>query len=91
MADDRRKHTVFMEEREGLALGGVTDVLSFDEEAVVCATELGVLTIQGKELHVKRLSLETGELSLEGEIDALSYSDGAFHGTKGGLWSKLFK
>ena len=40
-------------------------------------TEMGLLTIRGKELHVKRLTLEKGELDLEGQIDSLNYSSNA--------------
>ena len=56
---------------------GVNDVVSFDENEIVLDTEMGLLTIRGKELHVKRLTLEKGELDLEGQIDSLNYSSNA--------------
>ena len=42
-------------------LTGVKDVVVFDENQVVLDTELGLLTIKGKNLHMNRLTLEKGE------------------------------
>ena len=35
---------------------------------------MGLLTIKGKELHVSRLTLEKGEVDIEGTIDSMVYS-----------------
>ena len=51
------------------------DVLSFDAKEVYLETEQGVLLIQGDELHVNRLSLEKGEIDIDGRIDSFAYSD----------------
>ena len=80
-------HQLILQERNRLELSGVTDVESFDETFVSCRTSLGRLTICGTELHVQRLDLEGTELSVEGCIDSLTYSDVK----KGGLLGRLFR
>ena len=62
---------------------------SFDEQTVIAYTGLGQLVIRGKELHISKLNLESGELRLEGEISALAYTDS--HAGKGGFLSKMFR
>lgn len=79
---------IILEGRERLSISGVTDVLSFDEGEVVAETGLGLLMTSGADLHVERLSLDTGELVLTGRIDSLEYAGD--RKTKGSLWSKLF-
>lgn len=81
-------HSVVLEERHRLSVSGVSEVLSFDEEAVVMETSLGQLTVEGDGLHVEKLSLDVGELTLEGNISALCYSrEGK---SRGSFWSKVF-
>ena len=82
---------VIMENRRKLSVSGVEDVDSFDEEAIVLFTQAGTLSIKGDDLHINKLSVETGEVSVEGDISSLVYSDDE-HGSRGaGLLSKLFK
>ena len=69
------RHNAILEDRSKLMLTGVTDVESFDENKVYLYTQLGELVIRGKQLHVNEMSLESGELTVEGEISALSYGD----------------
>ena len=94
MGEEKRnaRHTVIMEKREQISITGVDDVLSFDEEGIICETDMGILVIRGMNLHVNKLSLENGELFIDGEIDSLEYSDtaGGMKG-KGSLWGKIFK
>lgn len=68
-------HHAILENRNHLLLTGVTEIDSFDERAVVVYTQLGELTILGKNLHMNRMSVESGEVSVEGEIWALRYGD----------------
>ena len=56
-------------------MSGVRDVLSFDAKEVYLETEQGILLIKGDELHVNRLSLEKGEVDVDGRIDSFAYSD----------------
>lgn len=67
-------HNVILENRKKLSVSGVKDVENFDEENVCLLTECGKLTVKGSLLHVNKLSLETGEVTVEGNVDALSYS-----------------
>lgn len=93
MAEEKKAlkmpHTLILEDRKSLTVTGVSDVDSFDEQAVTAYTDLGELTIHGHGLHINKLSLETGELSLDGEIQSLSYTDNRQSG--GGFFSKLFR
>ena len=61
--------------RKNGVLNGVIDVLSFDVGEILLETELGMLMIKGSDLHVNRLTLEKGEIDIEGRIDSLVYSD----------------
>ncbi len=61
--------------RKNGVLNGVIDVLSFDVGEILLETELGMLMIKGSDLHVSRLTLEKGEVDIEGRIDSLVYSD----------------
>ncbi|MBP3696305.1 MAG: sporulation protein YabP [Clostridia bacterium] len=93
MAEDKKNtampHNLVLEDRRLLTLSGVSDVDSFDEETVVVFTDLGELTIRGSDLHINRLSVEVGELTVEGKISALIYSQDA--APKGGFFSKVFR
>ena len=84
-------HKLTLQNRSGVTLTGVKDVVAFDENQVVLDTELGLLTIKGKDLHVNRLSLEKGEIDIEGRTDSLVYSAGGGMKSGGSFWAKLFK
>lgn len=71
---NRSAHRINLTEREQLSVTGVEDVISFDEKQVILDTNLGKLLIKGERLHVKKLSLEKGEVELEGDVDQLTYS-----------------
>ncbi len=57
-----------------MELTGITDVISFDLNKVVLETEYGLMTIKGSDLHVNRLSVEKGELDIDGKVESLVYS-----------------
>ena len=67
-------HACRLENRNAASLTGVREVVSFDENQVVMDTDMGLLTIKGKDLHVSRLTVEKGEMEVEGQIDSLAYS-----------------
>ena len=93
MAEEKRKngrHTIQMEERERLSVGGVLEVVSFDEEGVVMETGCGMLLIRGSGLHIGRLDLESGDVAVDGNIDYISYSDSSFS-EKHSILSRLFR
>ncbi|MDR1409068.1 MAG: sporulation protein YabP [Oscillospiraceae bacterium] len=84
-------HTLSLENREGLRLTGISDVDSFDEQTVAVFTDMGELTVRGSGLHINKLSLDTGELSLEGRVDSLTYSNQAQRQSGGGFFTRMFR
>lgn len=87
-----RTHKVTMTNRKSCTLNGVNDVLSFDIHEVLLETEQGMLMIKGDDLHVSRLSLDKGEVDVDGKIDSFTYSDVAGIGQKQeSLFAKLFR
>lgn len=86
----KKVHNIILEDRKLLTVSGVADVDSFDEQTVVLFTELGELTIKGYDLHMNKLNVETGEVHIEGDIQALSYQDEAPRGNAG-LFGRLFR
>lgn len=87
-----KAHKCILMDRNLCSLNGVLDVLSFDLNEVLLETERGMLMVKGGELHVKRLSLEKGEVDIEGRIDSLTYSENTGYGNKGETFlARLFK
>ncbi|MGI6019662.1 MAG: sporulation protein YabP [Marvinbryantia sp.] len=87
-----RAHKVVVAERKSGTVSGISDVLSFDENEIVLDTEMGLLTIKGKDLHISRLSLELGEADMEGKVDSMVYSErGHKKKQDGSLMSRLFR
>ena len=85
-------HKLTLQNRGSVMLTGVKDVVAFDENQVVLDTELGLLTIKGKNLHMNRLTLEKGEADLEGQIDSLAYSSNeSLHKSGESLFNRLFR
>ena len=81
-------HKLTLNERKSLTMSGVTEVVSFDDTAVVLRTSLGMLEVQGQQLSLKTLSLDGGQVAVEGHITALYYEEPR---PAGGFWSRLFK
>ena len=68
-------HNIVLEGRRRLSVSGVTDVDSFDENTVLLYTSMGELTICGTDLHVNDISVESGEMNVEGDIRSIVYGD----------------
>lgn len=77
MAQERLQlpHKLTLNERKNLTMTGVTEVVSFDDTAVILRTSLGTLVVQGKELQLKTLSLDGGQVAVDGQIAALLYEE----------------
>ena len=82
---------IVLENRNKLNVSGIKDVISFDDELVIIETELGLLTVKGNNLKINKLSIDTGDVSVEGEISNLGYSDPTKKSQEQGLFSKIFK
>ncbi len=71
----KQNHNLILENRKSLSISGITDVDSFDEKEISLYTQLGELTVQGRELHIDAMSVETGDMTITGDIWALIYGD----------------
>jgi len=71
----KQNHNLILENRKSLSISGITDVDSFDEKAICLFTQLGELTIQGRELHIDSMSVETGDMTITGDVWAIVYGD----------------
>lgn len=79
-----------LENREKLSMSGVLDVLSFDDQVVIVETELGLLNVKGENLRINKLSLDTSEVIVEGDIYSLFYSEKTSD-KKSSFIGKIFK
>lgn len=89
---EKRGHRLTIDNRKNGTVSGVVDVLAFDVNEIRLETEQGLLTVKGKELHISRLTLEQGEVDLEGTVESLIYSN-SFGKSKhaGSSWKRLFQ
>ena len=71
----KKDHNIIIENRKSMTVSGITDVDSFDEKAICLYTQLGELTVQGRELHIDSMSVETGDMTITGDIWAVIYGD----------------
>ena len=86
MEERKLPHRLSLNERRELTMTGVTEVVSFEETAVVLRTALGTLLVQGKDLQLKTLSLEGGQVAVDGEVSALIYEE-----PRAGGWRRFFR
>lgn len=82
---------IVLENREKLSISGVLDVLSFDDQIVILETQLGLLTVKGENLKINKLSIDTEEVIVEGDIFNLGYSEKDIDKKAGGFLGKIFK
>lgn len=88
----KKPHKLMLNNRKNAAITGVTDVLAFDLHEVLLETSQGMLMIRGDDLHISRLTLEKGEVDVDGRIDSFTYSEtNGYSGKHESLFSRLFK
>ncbi len=85
------RHTITLDDRTHLRCSGVLDVDNYDEHTVCARTSRGILTVEGEGLHVRHLALESGELVLEGTVNALYYTDDTKAKNEGGFLARLLR
>ena len=83
-------HKVIIENREKIVISGVVDVESFDEKEIFVYTTEGQIVLSGEDFKINRLSVDTGDVEVEGYISELKYT-GADKSAGGSIWSKIFK
>jgi sporulation protein YabP len=89
---NKRTHKLMLSNRRTCNLTGINDVLSFDENEIILETDQGMLMIKGTDLHVSRLTLDKGEVDIDGKFDSFTYSEQTGLNTKGeSLLARLFK
>ncbi len=90
MAEQKPKspNVIMLDNRARLTATGVNDVSSFDDRTVVAYTDYGQLTIHGSGLNISKLSVESGELAVEGDISSVVYADNL---PSGSFFQKLFR
>lgn len=87
-----KSHNLNVSNRRLVNITGVNDVLSFDAGEVLLDTIDGILMIRGSDLHVSRLTLDKGEVDVDGKVDSLTYSEGKGLNKSGeSLFGRLFK
>ena len=87
-----KAHKMMMDNRRKVEISGVNDVISFDLNTILLETDYGMMTIKGSNLHVNRLSVEKGEVDVEGKLDGINYSDISSYAKKGESFiSRMFK
>lgn len=81
-------HSIQLEGRSKLKITGVADIENFDENEIVIKTSQGVLTVDGNEMHIEKLSLDTGDVVINGLVYGLKYDDIPAGGK--GFFGRLF-
>ena len=81
-------HKLTLNERKNLTMTGVTEVISFDDTTVVLNTNLGTLEVQGQQLKLKTLSIDGGQVAVDGQISALIYEEPR---SSRSFWGRLAK
>ena len=87
-----KQHKINIDNRKKAEISGVNDVISFDLTMVLLETDCGMITIKGSNLHVNRLSVDKGEVDIDGKVDSIQYSEISSYAKKGeSVLSRLFK
>ena len=80
-------HRITLDQRRRLTVSGVEEVESFDENTIVMDTAQGMLIVRGEGLHIEKLSLDGGDLKVEGMVESLTYEED--RRGRGGFFSRL--
>lgn len=82
-------HQLTLDQRSRLTVSGVDGVESFDESTIVMSTNCGSLIVRGSDLHIEKLSLDGGDLLVEGSVDSLTYEED--DSRQGSFLGRLFR
>lgn len=83
-------HVVNIDNRERITVTEVTDVESFNEDAILLNLKNGGLIIRGENLHIQKLDLEEGRVLISGAISSAVYTEKKDRQEKGFL-KKILK
>ncbi|MBO5023664.1 MAG: sporulation protein YabP [Clostridia bacterium] len=82
--------TLYLKNRTTLILTGISDIVSSDENSVCLDTLDGGLMVEGSELHIISMNVESGEITIEGKVDSITYHDKT-QVSKNGFFARMFK
>ena len=88
---DARPHKVTIDSRERITITSVEDIDSFNENEVIFLTGVGMMTVTGQDLHISRLNLEEGVLTIDGAIASVDYSDHEEERMRSGFLGRVFR
>lgn len=83
------EHQITLENRNRLTISGVEEVERFDENTISMVTNQGILIVRGEGLHIEKLSLDGGDLKVDGMVECIQYEENT--SAVGGLLSRLFR
>ena len=87
-----KSHKLTVDNRKRTCLTGIKDVVAFDINQVLLESVMGMIFIKGADLKVTRLSIEKGEVDVEGHVDSVTYSEVKAYSEKGkSLIKRMFK
>lgn len=81
---------IILENRRKLSVSGISDVDSYDDKMIQLSIGEELLTITGSDLKIMKMSVETGEIAVEGFVDGCVYSHGSAR-RSGGFLRKMLK
>ena len=85
-------HNLILENRKKLSVSGIEEVESFNEEEIILRIlSGGVLIVKGYELHVNKLNVDTGDISITGEVSGMDYVEQSAKAKGPGLLSRLLR
>ena len=90
-SEDKNAHAFAVNERTHVEIRGMTEVISFDENAVVLSTTSGNMSIEGSGLKVNILDVKEGNVSVDGHIDCIYYFDPTSKQVTRGWFGRLFR
>ncbi len=85
-------HNLILENRRKLSVSGIEEVESFNEEEIVLRTSAhGMMIVKGMDLHINKLNVDSGDVSITGEVSAMDYADESAKAKGPGLLSRLLR
>ena len=88
--EDKNSNLV-LENRKKLSITGVNEVISFNDQAIILTTNLGSLTLKGKNLKMNKLDVQNGDVMITGKINSFEYSEKENTKNKDSILSRLFR
>lgn len=73
--EEKGSHNFIMQNRQTVVMTGVKEVESFNDSEIFLHTELGELCVKGKNLNISKVSVETGDLEMQGTVSAVFYGE----------------